>query len=393
MANQQRLRGPLNELHFAAHTGSTDRTRALLSIGRINIDQGDPTGWTPLMFAARGNRSDVARILLSSGASVSMPKNGGTTALHLSAINGHIAVTLVLIKAGADLHASDCHGATPLHLAAQLGHPGVLVALIEAGADVNTRSEDGRTPLFVAALNGRLDCVKALLSVKADPLLATSLLGQAASSTTPSMVPLHAAACEGHSDVVRELISQVKVEGCGGESGGANALAAAARNQHLETMVLLTDAGVVDAGTALSNASGCGQESAVKFLLEHRRMEDFPTTILADYVNFRDPSGFTPLFRTIDGSLDEEGVPNLISIKVARLLIDAGADATSAVRVTNGPGGDMYFNDTLLAFTINSLRTKRVGGARDARDEQMKRLEAIRRLLLRVQCMPSLGCG
>lgn len=43
-------RGPEYELHYAARDGSIERTRALLSRGSIDIDERDPTGWTPLKY-------------------------------------------------------------------------------------------------------------------------------------------------------------------------------------------------------------------------------------------------------------------------------------------------------------------------------------------------------
>jgi len=57
---QQRPRGPLNALHLAARAGSTERTVAVLSRRFYDIDQQDPEGATPFMFAA----DEVLRILL-----------------------------------------------------------------------------------------------------------------------------------------------------------------------------------------------------------------------------------------------------------------------------------------------------------------------------------------
>lgn len=84
---------------------------ALLSAGSFNIDQGNPRGVTPLMYAAQEGHSRVARILLDRGANVSIAKDGGFSAVHVSAQNGHLAVTLDLVEAGADLEARTwwCH--------------------------------------------------------------------------------------------------------------------------------------------------------------------------------------------------------------------------------------------------------------------------------------------
>lgn len=225
------------------------------------MDQGDPKGFTPLMIAVREGHARVASILLKRRANVSVSADCGTTALHASAKNGHLAMAVDLIRAGAYLDAEDADGLSPLHLAATAGHSKVVAAMIKAGADLNSRSEDGRTPLFCAAVAGRMGAFKELLRAKANPLLKTHPTGGTC------ILLLEATVLRGRSKVVRELIETVGIEGCGGESGGADALEAAAQEGHLGIMAILMDAGVVDTGIALHTAAGCGREAAVEFLL------------------------------------------------------------------------------------------------------------------------------
>lgn len=164
------------------------------------------------------------------------------------------------------------------------------------------------------------------------------------------------------------------------------ALEMAARNQHLDIIAMLMDAGVVEMGNALMSAAGCSREMAVKFLLQ-RKLERSPTS-LVQYVNRFDHVGKTPLFRSIDEVLGERDVPFLISPKVVRLLIDAGADTSSVLRVTytDTAGGEVYFIGTPLAFTVDCLRKKKIRRIQ-ATEEQLHRLEAVRRLLLRVEAV------
>lgn len=148
----------------------------------------------------------------------------------------------------------------------------------------------------------------------------------------------------------------------------------------MSIMVMLTSAGVVDAGEALvSAAKGC-HEAAVKFLLQQRQQKA-PPTGLVRYVNVRDRSGCTALFRSINFRIKLGVVRGLASPRVVRLLVDAGADTTSALRLTDAPGG-VNDHNTALAFTNKRLREKKVRGSH-ATEEQLYRLEAIRRLLLR----------
>ena len=369
-------RGAINDLHHAAYRGSVEATLAVLSRRSIDINEGDPDGFTPLMFAAQDGYSPVARILLERGANVSIAADGGTTALHLSAQDGHLAATADLIEAGADLDASGVEGATPLHLACQYGHSKVVAKLVEAGADVDSRAGDGRTPLYMAALDGRLDAVKILLRANANPLLT------AITRRGFILAPLDVAANNGHSKVVCKLVQKVGVEGFADDERGVEVLAMAAKEGHVDVVALLTDDGVVDTGNALCNAAGCSRAAAVQFLLQ-QQLRRSPAG-LAGYVNFRDCVGCTPLFRAIECYADNDGAPPLISPVIVRMLVDAGADTSKKVRFTSTSGW-VLFNGTALAFTHDCLRSKTVGGVKDADQEQINRLTAVRRLLLRVE--------
>ncbi|CAN0354109.1 unnamed protein product, partial [Ectocarpus sp. 8 AP-2014] len=76
------------ELHKAALDGSSQRTESLLAGGKIDIDQGDPRGWTPLMFAAEEGHSNVIKVLLNRGASLLPVDDDDYTALLVSAQHG-----------------------------------------------------------------------------------------------------------------------------------------------------------------------------------------------------------------------------------------------------------------------------------------------------------------
>ncbi len=364
-------RGPRIKLHEAAFYGSTERLLALLSDGSIDVDQGNPQFWgcTPLMMASMQGHSSAVRILLNKSANLSKEADNGFTALHCSAEGGHLAVTKMLVEARADLEAATDAGDTPLHLAAERGHHEVMSVLIEAGANPNNSRRLARaTPLFMAAQNGHKDAVKVLLRGKANPLL---------TRTNPKSgvlaVPLDIAAQSGHFEVVRELVQQVGAEGCGGASGGFNALRLAATNQHVDVMSVLADAGVVDDGTALAAAAARGRELSIKFLLQQRRNDE------AAYVNY-DMDGVTPLLC----AMSFLGVSSP-SPRITRLLIDAGADATSAVRVTKN-NGEVGYHETPLDLATVMLREKGIAG-KDATEEQLNKLEGIRRLLLRVEAV------
>ena len=362
-------RGPRNGLHDAAIRGCTCHLVTLLSDGSIDIDQGDDRGDTPLMLASFGGHSRVVRILLDKGANLSALTDDGADALHASAEGGHPDVCKILLNAGADLEtATNRTGSTPLYLAAQNGHSEVMRVLIEAGANPDVRTLDGATPLFIAAQGGHKDAIKLLLRATANPMLTATDHERGMSN-----VPLDVAADNGHSEVVRELVHQVRIEGCGGASRGRDALCIASQHQHLDILIMLTDAGVADNGRALFKAAAHDRELSAKFLLQQRKGDE------AAYVNYRNDHGLRPLLLAM-------GMAGSPSPRFVRLLVDAGADTTLAVRITDTEGGVLFFSKTALATASRMLREKRIAD-KDATEEQLHRLEGVRRLLLRVDAV------
>lgn len=370
---------------MAAALGYVEDVVDLISKGTIDINQGDQKkGYTPLMRASFMGHPHVARILLNRGGRPSLACDDGCTALHYSAQQGHFAITKMLVEAGADLEAKTrgVVGHTLLHLAAkddpvvmasQGKHFEVMSVLIMAGANPNSRGVDGATPLYLGAENGHVEGVKMLLRARANPLLTVSDPEQGR-----TLVPLDAAAIKGHSEVVRELVQQCGIEGCGGASKGVQALEMAAINRYPDIMALLTDAGVVDNGEALISAVRCNSEQSVKFLLQ--RKEGKSTGDQAAYVNCEDKRRLTPLLCALGvGSFPS-------SPRIVRFLVNAGVDTEWAIVTVETETGAA--NDTPLDLTNRMLRDKKIERhAKELMEKQLVRLDGIRRLLLRVEAV------
>lgn len=430
-------RGPWNVLHNAAQEGSTERTVALLAKGSIDINGGTPEGFTPLMIASFKGYSRIARILLNRGADTSVVDAEHFTALHMSAREGHLAVSKLLVKAGAaldpvtirgdnPLHLSAFKGRSevvrvlaeaganlergneqafsPLHLAAQNGHLATMKALLDAGANPDSRLENGTTPMYMAAMGGYAEAVRMLLRANANPQLIRTT-----TSPRDTDVALDVASFEGHAEVVREMIGHAGIHGCGGRTRGLDALSFSAQRQRVEVMALLTDAGVVDTGVVLCTAVNFGGLESARFLLrwsERRRARGEggpgagPPAIggawgawgawraldgTREYVDtIRDPYRRTPLLCCVDACRSG-------SSRMARLLVDAGADTTSPVRVLRARGG-VGFHDTPLAYAARLLRErKRAGEEEDATEEQLSRARAVHHLLLRMEAVRALS--
>lgn len=369
---QRSIKGPINGLHMAASQGSWKHTFALLNMGSTDIDAGTPHGQTPLMCAALKGHSHIVEILLYYGASTLLMDENDVTALHMTAQHGSVVVAKMLMKAGAPLEPKDAKTCTPLHLAADQGHVELMNALIDSGADIDNRAMGGATPLFMGARCGHLDVVKELLRRKANPQL------RAVSSPTGRVfVPLDIAVTGGYLGVVSELISKVGRHGCGGVSDGENALRLASGDGHLNIVALLTEAGVDDTtGTALGRAARSGHEACFKFLLQ--RQEERGSAGVGHYVNKPDARGATPVFSAI------EACPPRAQ-RIVRLLLDAGAETASTLRVTD-PMGKPFYSGTPLSWATRCLHEKVLDGE-EATKEQLRSLEAIRRLLLRVEAV------
>lgn len=347
----------LTALQMSAQAGNLSVCKLLMDAG-ADLEAKTPEGLTPLHLSVEKGNNGVMRALIDAGADVNGRSANGATPLHRSARLGHAGATKELLRAKADLEAKTPEGNTPLHLSASEGYTVVMRALLDAGANVNSRSAQGSTPLYYSARKGLLEATRVLLRAKADALLVCT-------RNSVSTTPLDAAASEGHSAVVLELVDQVGIERCGGASGGEAALSSAASEQHSGVMAVLAAAGVVDSGKALLCAARMGYEAIVMFLLKQHNGGVAGGSAYANYSN--DVLGATPLVAAISSC----------SPRIVRALVDAGADTASAVGTVNF---------TPLDVTLTYIRGK-VINSKEATERQLNRLEAIRRLLLRVEAV------
>ncbi|CAM9189319.1 unnamed protein product, partial [Ectocarpus sp. 6 AP-2014] len=233
-----------------------------------SLDAQNMFGSTPLHLLASGDKVcgnellEIAKLLIEKGANIEAIDRNGSTPLHLASMFvGNIGLVKLLLDRGADPAARDITGETPLHLAGIAGSFCTMSVLIAAGAKVNPRDQRGETPLFKAASRGHLVAVKVLLHAKASALLPSS-------DGDAIIYPLEIAAALGHTDIVGELVQRVGVDGCGGPSGGAHALALAAKDKRVDVMLILLKTGVVDTGEALSET--VNEFACMKSLVQHR---------------------------------------------------------------------------------------------------------------------------
>lgn len=154
------------ELRRAAIKGNVDSVKDLVSRGaNVNMRHG---GWTILMFAAREDHPEVAKILLDNGADVNATGEergewSGATALTIAAEKGHTDIVKVLLARGANVNAQNNHGSnTALMYAAEFDYPDVVKVLLASGANVTPKDKDGETALMTAKRRGRTEIMQLL---------------------------------------------------------------------------------------------------------------------------------------------------------------------------------------------------------------------------------------
>ena len=174
--------GALTALVFAARQNCIECAKILLDNG-ANINQTTNYGWTPLLTATQNRNYKLAVLLLERGANPNLKNNGGWSPLYLATDNRNIEIgdyptpkadmdqlefIKFLIAKGADVNVRVCgtRSAPPAC----------------AGDSTETRTnftmqwlqEDGATPFLRASQSSDVDLMKVLLAAGADPKIRTA---------------------------------------------------------------------------------------------------------------------------------------------------------------------------------------------------------------------------
>jgi hypothetical protein len=175
---------------WRAVEGTGPLARELLRAGApVDGAPGDPE--TPLITAASYGNTDVAKVLVEAGASLTAtasPDAGGVpngTALRHAVVFGMADVADVLLAAGAGdlVHAAatgsvaqcltpatrEADRVAALRIAAERGHLSVIDDLLTAGTPLEGLDRDGSTALHAAAYYGQAAGVRHLIEYGADP--------------------------------------------------------------------------------------------------------------------------------------------------------------------------------------------------------------------------------
>ena len=111
--------------------------------------------WLPLIDAR--NLVECRRLIETGEANVNGDRDCyGRTALHLASHRGHLDIAELLVSSGADMTIAAMDGRTALHLASSHGHLDIVRLLLTEGADITIAANDGRTALHLASMEGSL---------------------------------------------------------------------------------------------------------------------------------------------------------------------------------------------------------------------------------------------
>jgi ankyrin repeat protein len=217
-------------MFVAARTNRTGFAARLIALG-ANLDFPRGDGVTPLMMAGHNGDWRTVRLLLDAGANARAVQADTTmTALHFVVVSGSETTVRMMLSADVDIDAINREGVTPLMYGVDGGLTGTVALLLKAGADPSRTGTDV-TPLQGACRQGRLEIANLLLRAGADPT-ATDKHGEMA---------LHLAITEGHTAVVRLLLTIVDVDS--GPDGALTPLFTAVDRERTEIVQVLLEAG------------------------------------------------------------------------------------------------------------------------------------------------------
>lgn len=145
---------------------------------------------------AAGDIEDVRRQLALTPASLNEAERKDTPPLHQAILRNKTDIAILLIDSGADLNATDASARTPLHLAVERKNPIIAKKLLEKRADPGLRDKTGWTPLHHAAAKNLYDIGVILIEGGANPMALSERGG----------TPLHEAAASADARFIQLLL-------------------------------------------------------------------------------------------------------------------------------------------------------------------------------------------
>ncbi len=157
----------LPALHSAVKKNHVEIAELLINAG-ANVNSKDIDDNYPLIYAAEYGYPLMTDILCNAGADTEVSVNGWTP-LMFAAYYNDTEITEILLKYSANIEAKNNSGFTALMLSAQEGCPEEVKLLVSQGAKISERNNDGLTALDLAVYRNHEDIVNYLLEQGAKP--------------------------------------------------------------------------------------------------------------------------------------------------------------------------------------------------------------------------------
>ena len=322
-------------------SGEREQAMELIRVG-ADVNQRQPDGSTPLLWAVYNVDVDLVEALLTREADPNLMNDFGASPLGEAVKLGNVALVDMLLHAGADPEAANADGQTALMLATRTGVVEVAELLLTFGADPNVAEQwRGQTPLMWAAASNHPAMVKLLLEHGAD-------------------VSVRAGAFDWGSQITSEPRAQYR------PTGGLTALLYAARTGCYGCVDAILDAGAdidkptPDAVTPLMIAIDNMRYDTARLLLDRganpHLWDWWGRTALYIAIDMNSYQGMSQLSRSAqDGGESSSATP----LEIARRLLEMGVNPDPQLnfhRPGRGGNSGRFVDDHLTTGATPLLR-------------------------------------
>jgi len=164
---------------------------------KIDINNVDNFGNTPLIYAAINGDFKVAKLLIENGASLNIENKKNKTALIYAVDNASYELEQMLLKNNIDINKFDISGNNAIMYAIKNQDKDIVQDLIKHKIELNYKNCDGFSPLYQSIVQNDFDFARMLLENGANPNV----------SDLDKTTPLMYASYKGYKDIVELLIS------------------------------------------------------------------------------------------------------------------------------------------------------------------------------------------
>ena len=152
-------------VHASAEAGQDGLIRQLVQ-KKVNIDQKDEYGRTPLFIAIEEGHDAAIKLLIENGANINARNREEKTPLIIAVSNGRANLVQLLLENKADVESKfNWRGKTSTALLEATGKNDIDIALLllDHGANVSATNANGCTAFYVAARQGYVEMARLLL--------------------------------------------------------------------------------------------------------------------------------------------------------------------------------------------------------------------------------------